>query len=121
MIISVVEDGTVEVLDSIDTALQHDAWDVESGVFHFYDEEGRWLRPNFSQPNRTWLLGLIVTRGVFSLELAGSNSRDDVDPLPLALAEAHTLKPNRHFGSLAEIRKRFGSPTLPGQPVDDHE
>ena len=113
MIVVVTEDGTVEVVDSVEDAQRYEAIDVENRVFVFYDEDGSWLRPRFTQPNRYRFFGLILEQGAYVLEPSGKLD-PEVDPLPVALAEAHSLKPNAHFPDLASMRRHFGSPALPG-------
>jgi hypothetical protein len=112
MIVVVTEDGTVEVVDTVEDAQRYEAIDVENQVFVFYDEDGGCLRPRFTQPNRYRLFGLILEQGAYVLE-PSVELDPEVDPLPLALAEAHSLKPNEHFPDLASTQRHFGSPALP--------
>ena len=112
MIVVVVDDGTVEIVHTIEEAQRYEAIDVENHVFVFYDEHGNWLRPRFPQPNRYSLFNLVIDQGAYVLE-PSAELDPAVDPLPLALAEARSLKPNRYFRDLAAMRRRFGSPELP--------
>src|SRR5688572_7322874 len=102
MVFVFAEDGTVEVIDSKELASQYEAGDVESGVFVFYDEDGTWLQPNFTKPNR--------------FELVRNAQPDStIDPFDVAIKEAVALEPNPHFKSLDEIasyvaaRRSFGN------------
>ncbi len=108
MIFVFVEDGTVEVLDRPEAALQYEPLDVESGVFVFYDEDGTWLRPRFTRPNRRRFFGVLLEQGSFEVER--SDALDPaVDPFDVALAEAQALKPNKYFATLDAIRQHLAS------------
>jgi hypothetical protein len=108
MIFVIVEDGTVEVVEDLAQAHTYEPFDVENQVFVFYDEDGAWLRPTFTTPNRRDLFGLVVTHGAF--ELARSAVLDPgIDPFDVAIGEAAALEPNRHFASLDAIRSHIAS------------
>ncbi len=102
MIFVVVEDGTVEVIEDLEEAKRYEPIDVESYVFTFYDSDGTWLRPRFTEPNRSRLFGLIVTPGTFELERS-ADLDPAVDPFDVAMREADALTPNPHFSTLQEI------------------
>src|SRR5688572_7998356 len=67
MIFVLREDGTVEVVDGIAEALEYEPFDVENQVFVFYDEDGTWLKPVFTSPNRRGFFGMVPTQGSFDL------------------------------------------------------
>jgi hypothetical protein len=108
MIFVVVEDGTVEVLDRPEAALQYEPLDVESGVFLFYDEDGTWLKPRFTKPNRRRIFGLLLENGSFELERT-DDLDPDVDPFDVVLSEAQVLEPNRYFATLDAVRQHVAS------------
>ena len=110
MIFAFVEDGTLEVYDSVaDAVREHEGIDVESGTVRFYDERGVYLEPRFSGPNRRgkWL-GLFpwFSSGVYDLV---ANLEAHEDSFALALYEARALAPNRWFGSLEQVRSRLAA------------
>jgi hypothetical protein len=111
------EGGTVEVLDGPGAAQRFEPIDVENLVFVFYDEDGTWLRPRFTRPNRRRLFGLVLEPGSFELERS-ADLDPAVDPFSLALSEAVDLKPNAHFSSVEAIRQHVA--TLHGaRPRDE--
>ena len=104
MIFVFAEDGTLEVVDDLGQAQRYEPLDVESGVFVFYDEDGTWLKPGFSTPNRRRSFGRSSVPVVF--ELARSKEPDPtVDSFDVALQEATGLKPNKYFENLAAVRR----------------
>jgi hypothetical protein len=104
VIFVVVEDGTVEVLDGLEAAQEYEPFDVENEVFLFYDEDGTWLRPRFTRPNRRRLFGLVLEQGAFVLERSPALDAA-VDPFHVAVGEALALEPNAHFKSLVAVRE----------------
>jgi hypothetical protein len=104
MLFVFVEDGTLEVVAGIGEARRrYESIDVESGVFRFYDADGRSLTPVFPQPTRVrrWLFFSTVTPGTFDLMAdAGAES----DPIERCLEETAALEPNPWFGSLEAVR-----------------
>ena len=53
MIFVFVEDGTLEIVDDVAEARKNnEGVDFENEVVHFFDEQGRYLEPNFTKPNR---------------------------------------------------------------------
>ena len=81
VIFAFVEDGTLEIYGSAAEAIRaNEGIDVEDRVVHFYDENGVYLEPRFSTPNRRGkLFGLIgwVQSGVYELV---ANPDADEDP-----------------------------------------
>jgi len=97
------EDGTAYVLDSEAAAQRWEPIDVESQVVVFYAEDGTWLEPRFTRPNRRRFFGLLLRQGAF--ELVRNPVRDPaVDPIEVALDEAGRLEPNPRFKTLDDIR-----------------
>lgn len=105
MIFVFAEDATLHVVDDLAAVRRLcEPIDVESGVFAFYDEDGRPLAPTFTKPNRERrILGVLssVEPGRFVLEPGG----DDLDPISVALQETASIEPNPWFADLAEVRK----------------
>jgi hypothetical protein len=63
MIFAFIDGGTISVLeDELATRRQFEPIDVESGTVVFYDDEGTWLEPVFTQPNR-YIFGLFLRQG----------------------------------------------------------
>jgi hypothetical protein len=104
MVFVFVEDGTLEVVGSIEEAERgYEGIDVESEVFTFFDASGTYLKPTFTKPNRSGrFLGLFgwVESGEYRL----APSREDGEDIALFLCEAAELKPNPWFQSLAEVK-----------------
>ena len=67
MIFAVVEDGTVKVLENEAVAQTWEPIDVESRAAVFYAEDGTWLEPRFTRPNRYRFFGLALEQGAFEL------------------------------------------------------
>jgi hypothetical protein len=108
MIFAFVEDGTLEVLDGPEAAQRYEPIDVENYVFVFYDEDGTWLKPRFTRPNRRRFFGFILERGSFELERS-TQPDPAVDPFSTALAEVQGLEPNNYFTSVEAIRRHVAS------------
>jgi hypothetical protein len=106
VILAFAEDGMLAVLDDLAAAQREcEGIDVESGVYVFYAEDGTWLRPRFTQPNRRRGFAFFQTieSGVFVLEPDASPPAD-IDPIDVALDEAAGLEPNGHFATLDAVR-----------------
>ena len=108
MIFAFVEDGTVEVLDGPAVAQHYEPIDVENQVFVFYDEDGTWLRPRYTRPNRRRFFGLLLEEGSFELERS-TEPDPVVDSFSVAINAAVTLKANKYFPSLEAIRQHVAS------------
>ena len=105
-----VDDGTLFVFDTVALATSYcEGIDVEDGVWRFWDEEGNALRPEFTVPNQRG--GFTVGNGVFHLEPDPTGQA-----LALFLSHLRSMEPNRHYGSLEEVRAKFGS-GVPGVGV----
>lgn len=108
MIFVFIEDGTLDVINSLEDALrEYEGIDVESGVFEFYDENGTYLKPVFSVPNKyeSHLFGVIksVESGVYGLVPAPGECEESFENM---LDDVQFLNKNRFFGSLEEIKSR---------------
>ena len=105
MIFAFVEGGTLEVYaTSVDAIRRYEGVDVESGVVSFYDENGVYLEPRFTTPNkREKILGLLgwVQSGLYELF---PNPNSEEDPFALALYETRALEPNQWFSSLEQLK-----------------
>lgn len=105
MIIAFVEDGTVSVLEDIEAVRRDfEAIDVESETVVFYRDDGTWLEPKFTVPNKRSFFGWIVTPGKFDL-VPNASPPPQIDRFDAALDEAVALNPNSHFDSIEAIRK----------------
>jgi hypothetical protein len=114
------EDGFLEVIDSKGLAQQYEPIDVESRVFVFYDEDGTWLEPNFTRPNRSFLWGWILSQGTFEL-VRNAVPDATVDPFEVAIKEAVALKANKYFKTLDEIASHVASTRrVTEEGVDGH-
>jgi hypothetical protein len=103
MIFAIREDGEVRVFEREEELLREwgpYARDVESGVVAFYAEDGTWLTPILAKESRSGSESFQLVSGAVNVTMRG-------DPLDLALHEATMLVPNRHFGTLVELRARF--------------
>ena len=108
MIFAFGDDGVIRVHESeADVQREWEQPDVESRAVVFYGEDGRWLRPEFAQPNKKNLFGF-VTVGTYRL-VAGDDPPPEIDPIDIALSEAVGLEPNPHFASVAAIRDYLNS------------
>lgn len=104
MIIAVIEDGTIEVVEDLAEARRnYEPIDVESDVIVFYAEDGTWLKPVFTKPNRYRFFGFVLEQGEYDLA-PDPNLDSTVDPFDVALAESVALEPNPYFASLDELR-----------------
>jgi hypothetical protein len=105
-----VDDGTLLVFDTVALATSYcEGVDVEDGVWKFWDAEGNSLRPEFSVPNHRGRFA--VGNGVFHLVPDPTGQA-----LALHLPDFRSMEPNRHYGSLKEVRAKFGS-GVPGVGV----
>lgn len=108
MILAFVEDGTLRLHRSEEEATaEYEGVDVESRVVMFYREDGVYLEPVFTEPNRYGrLLGLISwsESGTYHLEPRPGTAEY---PLWLALLEHPILEPGLGFGSMEELRRHL--------------
>ena len=79
--------------------------DVENAVAIFYDEDGTWLKPEFTTPNRRGIFGGI-TQGQYTLTRC-EQLDPGVDPIDVALDEAAGVEPNPYLDSLDSIRRHI--------------
>jgi hypothetical protein len=106
MIIAFADDQTVQVFTDIASVRsQCEAIDVEDGIYHFFDEYGRPLKPRIITPvQRTSLpFGVkLIDGGTFDLELDAEDERNAFDAL---LAHAVVIEPNRRFETIADLTR----------------
>jgi hypothetical protein len=108
MIFAVVEDGTVKVLENEAVAQTWEPIDVESRAAVFYAEDGTWLEPRFTRPNRYRFLGLVLEQGAFEL-VRNAAGDPTIDPIAVALDDAVALEPNPYFRTIDEIRQHVAA------------
>jgi hypothetical protein len=77
-----------------------EGYDVESGVFAFYADDGARLRPCVTRPAKRGFLGFGSDPGEYVLERGPSSAED----FNAALADAAGLQPNGHFATLDDVR-----------------
>lgn len=107
MIFAYAEDGMFTVhADEAAARRQWEPIDVENGVVVFYDEDGTWLKPEFTTPNRYRFFGFVLTQGHYVLARSGQVA-SHVDPIDIALGEAAGVEPNPHFDSVDAIRRHI--------------
>ena len=105
MIFVFVEDGTLEIVESLEEARKnYEGIDVESKVFEFFDENGKYLKPIFTKPNKIkklfWLL-YTVESGDYDLEPSPSEEHNILD----ALSEVQAIEPNKWFKTVDEVKQ----------------
>ncbi len=109
MIFVFAEDGSLEIVAGLDEARRnYEGIDVESGVFHFFDDTGTYLEPRFTKPNkRGRLLGIFkwVESGEFDLVPSPGVGED----ILVHLADTSEMEPNSWFKSLQEVKQFFTS------------
>ena len=106
MIFVFVEDGSLEIVSDIDDGRKNcEGIDVESSVFQFFDENGQFLEPRFTKPNKKGrFLGIFewIESGEFELVPADQSISENIFDY---LNETSDLKPNLWFSSLDEVRR----------------
>ena len=108
MIFAFVEDGTVEVLASESAARTWEPIDVESRVVVFYADDGTWLEPRFTRPNRHRFFGWVLEQGAFEL-VRNPAGHPTIDSIDAALSEAVALEPNPYFRTIDDIRRHLAA------------
>ncbi len=105
MIFVFVEDGSLEIVSDIDEVRKNcEGIDVESSVFQFFDENGRFLEPRFTKPNKKGRFLSIfewVESGEFELVPAVEDVSENIFDYLIEISE---LKPNPWFHTLDEVR-----------------
>jgi hypothetical protein len=105
MIIAFADDRTVEVFADIPSARRHcEAIDVDSGIYHFFDEDGRPLKPRIISPVGRTSLGFgvkMISGGNFELELDLDAEGTTFDEL---VAKAVAIEPNPRFATIADLK-----------------
>jgi hypothetical protein len=109
MILAFGEDGMIEVLpDLAEAKRQWEPIDVESRAVVFYAEDGTYLEPVFTTPNKTSLFGLVLTQGQYDL-VRSEAAPPEIDPIEIALDEAAGVEPNPHFDSVEAVRRHVAA------------
>jgi len=105
-----VEDVSLEIVETIEEVKKYyEGKDVESGVYEFFDKNGKRLKPKFTRPNKVKkYLGIfsIVESGEF--ELIPDNDQT-VDNIYTLLKETPYLKPNNDFKTLQDVKIYLGN------------
>jgi hypothetical protein len=97
------EDGMFRVhADAAKARRQWEPIDVENGVVVCYAEDGAWLKPEFTRPNRRSLFGPVLTQGDYVLVKTNTKPVGH-DPIDVALDEAGDVEPHPEFDSVAAI------------------
>ncbi len=107
MIFAFAEDGGLEILKDVGEAQGScEGIDVESGVYLFFDVQGKALKLVFTRPNESGkFLGMTrVQSGEYMLV---PDEQADQDSFTLCLREARSLQSNPWFENLDEIKKKF--------------
>src|SRR6516225_11709166 len=106
MIIAFADDRTVTVFpDIVSVRRDCEAIDVEEGVYQFFDEYGRRLKPRIINPVRRTSLFFgvkLIGSGVFDLELDLNNDCVAFDDL---LAKAVAIEPNNSFATTTDLER----------------
>ena len=101
------DSGMLQVLEDLEAVQREcEALDVESGAFVFYADDGTWLRPRFTTPNRHRFLS--HASGTYVLEREPTPP-PEVDSIDVALDESVGIDPNAWFGSLDAVRAHIVS------------
>lgn len=108
MIFAFVEDGTIEIFENEMLACEDfESVDVESGVVTFFDENGNFLEPVFTRPNRygkiLWLISWCESGTYHLLRNPGAEE----EPLWMHLLKARRVGFNKFFRSLSEVTKHL--------------
>ena len=110
MILAFIEDGTIALHATEAEAVRaYEGVDVESGVVTFYRDDGTWLEPVFTTPNRRGrFLGLFPwsASGVYRLE---PRQNAAADPLWLALFEHELSQPAMGFDTKDQLKAHLAS------------
>lgn len=110
MILAFLDDTSVSVLaDEAEANRKHEGIDVENGSVIFYSDEGVWLEPHFTTPNRHGkFLGLFrwSESGVYKL-LPPSKEAGSQNPIGAKLAGTTLLNANQWFKSLDELKEHL--------------
>lgn len=110
MILAFIEDGTIELHETIeDAALAYEGIDVGSEVVVFYDDSGNYLKPVFSEPNQYGsFLGLIkwCRSGVYELKIDNASCNE---PLWMALAESSSIESSNNFKTIEQLKTHLAA------------
>lgn len=105
MILAFSNDGGLELhADNEEVVMHCEGIDVDSGIYAFYDDQGRALKPVFDIPVETksylWFFET-VSGGTYHLELDTSG---DAEHILFALLECNHLAPSQGYESLHEVK-----------------
>ncbi len=105
MIFVFIEDGALEILASPEQVRQEcEGIDVKNGAFKFFDEDGTYLEPRFTRPNKAGrFLGVIPWVG--SGEFEPVRVPDSEEDISMCLSKTVELEPNQWFNDLDEVRQ----------------
>ena len=120
MIFVFVEDGTLEIVSDINEArAKYEGVDVENMVFEFYNENGVFLEPIFTKPNKysniLWFFKWSES-GEYDLEPSSNSLKD---PFWLQLYETSHLEKNPWFYSLDELKDKMRMKGVEVDPPSD--
>ena len=110
MIIAFIEDGTIALhTTEADAAVAYEGVDVESGTVLFYRDDGMYLEPVFTTPNRYGrFLGLFPWSASGTYRLAPQPDTAE-DPLWLMLFEHELLEPALGFTTKEQLKAHLAS------------
>ena len=109
MIFVFLTDGTLDVIENLSIARrEYEGIDVENNEYIFFNEDGKFLKPIFIEPNITnkYLFGLFCTlqSGIFELTEAPNDCEESFQVL---LKKQPLLNENEFFENLEEIKKKY--------------
>ncbi len=105
IIFALGEDGVLSVFNDLhEVRLECEGIDVESGVWDFFNYQGKSVRPYFNSPNiiRKHLFGML--KSVESSQNFSFVLNDSEPDLGLLLDDISYLEDNKHFNSIAEVK-----------------
>jgi len=113
MVFVFIEDGGLSIIENSQEAnVECEGVDVESEVFEFYDENGVYLKPIFTKPNKykKHLFGLFtsIESGEFNLVSAPNECETSFE---LMLQDVVYINPNKWFKTKEEILSKYQNVT----------
>ena len=110
MVLAFLEYGALVLYDSDeDAAAAYDAVDVESEFVSFYRDDGTYLKPVVTVPNRYGrFLGLFRWSRSGTVRLVPELNTNE-DPFWLALLEHPDLKPSHGFTTIDQLKQYLAS------------
>ncbi len=109
MIFVFLGDGTLDVIENLNVArTNYEGIDVENNEYVFFNQNGAYLKPIFTEPNKInrYLFGVFCTiqSGVFELVEAPDECKQTFQAL---LEKQPLLNENDFFNNLEEIREKY--------------